>query len=403
MRQGWAARAAEFLRGIHDLESGGSSSVSAGPVTLYGTCYAELARAYLSPADTPSDRTREFILNCQNPKTGLMVGPELRGYCPPEGAAHDREHLALHLTCTALGTCQHFNISVPHPVYDAHRFCDQTYLSAWLDRRDLRNAWLEGNNLLFVGQLLVYLRDIEHRQDAQPALDAWFRWLDSKIDGATNLWGTNGFCDAKAAVYGGYHQLLVYYHEDRPLVNLPGLVDTVLGLQHHDGGFDPDGNAGACEDVDSVDILVNTYKRGEYRHAEVRNAIRRCAAHILRTQNDDGGFPYRLNITQGHMGVPGTAAPPNASTTFATWFRIHTLALCAEVVPEYPPLGRVLPGFSRTLSMGWHESPASWSLQVSGTQTFREFTLAPAGYLKRSSLRLRGVGRRIARRLGWSK
>ena len=50
------------------------------------------------------------------------------------------------------------------------------------------------------------------------------------------------------------------------------MIDTVLGLQHVDGGFNPRGNGGACEDVDSVDILLNLYKRFDYRRADIRFA-----------------------------------------------------------------------------------------------------------------------------------
>jgi hypothetical protein len=229
------------------------------------------------------------------------------------------------------------------------------YLADWLDRRNLKSAWFEGNNILFVGQLLVYLRDEEGHPDAQAALDGWFEWLDQHMDPATGLWGTNGYCPAMEAVYGGYHQLLVYYHENHPIRNSQGLADTVLGLQHPDGGFNPRGNGGACEDVDSVDILVNLYKRSDYRRPEMRCALRQCLRHILALQNSDGGFPYNRDCRQSHMGIPGTEASPNQSTMFATWFRIHTLALMAEILTDEPELQFPF-RFTNNLSMGWHQT-----------------------------------------------
>ncbi len=174
----------------------------------------------------------------------------------------------------------------------------------------------------------------------------------------------------------------------------------MLGLQNHDGGFDPDGGGGACEDVDAIDILVNVYKRSDYKHADIRHALRRCAAHMLRTQNNDGGFPYERNRPQSHMGIPGTAAPANSSTSFATWFRLHSLALCGEVLPDYASLLGAGLGFSRSLSMGWHASPASWSLQIGVGQAARERSLASLSALRRLPLKLRRGGGRVARRLG---
>ena len=351
----WNAAALRFLRSLQDPETSGTRSVPGGSVTLYGTCYAALGQFYLGVDGIPSEKTRAFIGECQDPQTGLMIGPELINFEPPTGVMHGREHLLFHLTCAAVPTCQQFGIPLKHPIRAAHRFCDLEYLREWMDRRDLRNAWFEGNNILFVGQLLIYLRDVERHTKAQPALDAWFHWLDTHVDPGNGLWGTNGYCSPLEAVCGGYHQLLVYYHENHPLTSPDGMVDTVLGLQHADGGFNPSGNAGACEDVDSVDILVNLYKRFGYRRADIRFALRRCMRHILATQNPDGGFPYNRDCSQSHMGIPGTSAPPNVSTMFPTWFRIHSLALMAEVLTDEEELD-VPFRFTSVLSMGWHRS-----------------------------------------------
>lgn len=339
-----------------------------GNVTLYGTCYGSLALYYLGENVDLSSSVYAFVTECQDAQTGLMAGPELKHFAATPGVMHDREHLLWHSTCTAVPACQEFAITLLHPVKAAHAFCHRDYLGDWLNRRDLTNAWFEGNNLLFIGQLLVYLRDVERHPGAQDGLDAWFDWLDRHADPATSLWGTNGFCSPASAVYGGYHQLLVYWHENRPILNPHGLVDTVLSLRHPEGGFNPAGNAGACEDVDSVDILVNCFKRWDYRRAEIRQALWYCVDHILATQNPDGGFPYNCNCAQSHMGIPGTHAGPNASCTFPTWFRIHTLALCREIIPEHPQLAGIRFRFSNHLSMGWHKSPAGWKLEVSQSQ-----------------------------------
>jgi hypothetical protein len=318
-----------------------------------------------------SEQVRSFLLDCQDPETGFLVGPELEGFQSEPGVLHDLEHLTWHSTCAALPFYQQHSILLPHPLRGAEIFLNTESLRAWLDKRNLKNAWFEGNNILFAGQLLVYLRDVEKRTEAPSALQTWFAWLDENADPATGLWGSNGHCSSMEAVYGGYHQLLVYYYENHPLSNPHGLVDTVLALQHEDGGFNPIGNAGACEDVDCVDILVNCYKRLDYKRVEIRFALRRCLRHILETQNTDGGFPYNRNQPQSHMGIPGTDACPNVSCTFPTWFRIHTLALIAEVLPNAPEFCGTTFQFNRALSMGWHASPLGWQ-QVPDGVSFNE-------------------------------
>lgn len=395
----WAVRVARFWDHTADPNSGTWPSVPGGKSTLYGTCYALLGKLYLGDRRPPSQTTREFLRELQDTDSGLMIGPELSDFEAPPGVMHDREHLLFHSTCAAIPVLQQFQIPLKYPIFAAHRFCDVDYLQSWLNQRDWKNAWFEGNNILFVGQLLVYLRDFEQAAGAGAALDVWFQWLDQQVDPTTGLWGTNGYCATDAAVYGGYHQLLVYYHENRDLTSPERLVDTVLDLQHSDGGFNPHGNAGACEDVDSVDILVNVYKRRDYRRADIRHALRRCVRHILATQNEDGGFPYKRDCPQSHMGIPGTDAGPNVSTTFPTWFRVHTLALCAEVDPEHASLRYVPFRFNDFLSAGWHLSPPTWRPRVSLTQHMRERWLSISDGARNAHRTNRALAGRIKRKL----
>jgi len=283
----------QFVAGCRAKDGPGYCYTPSNEPSLYATCYAAMLQWYLGCERPLDPETKDFILRCQDPFSGFFVGPELRTWTPPAGAKHDRQHLLLHATCTVLPVLQEHGIQPRFTLQAVHDFCDRKNLAEWLDRRDMTDAWLEGNNLLFVGQLLVYLRDVEKCVQAQSALDLYFDWLDARVDPVTGLWGTDGFCSAFVAMCGGYHQLLVYYYENHPVLYRERLVDTVLSLQHRDGGFSPSGGGGACEDADGVDILVNMYKQVDYRRAEIRHALRRCARHLRRLQNPDGGFPYK--------------------------------------------------------------------------------------------------------------
>jgi hypothetical protein len=154
---------------------------------------------------------------------------------------------------------------------------------------------------------------------------------------------------------GGYHQLLAYYYMGREIRFPEALVDTTLALQHEDGGFSPRGGGGACEDVDAVDILVNLYKRHDYKRPEIRLSLRRALELIKLQQMPDGGFVYHRDEEFTHMGMELTRTPANQSNMFATWFRLHTIALIAEVLLSG---GAERAGwtFNRSISMGWHDS-----------------------------------------------
>jgi hypothetical protein len=133
------------------------------------------------------------------------------------------------------------------------------------------------------------------------------------------------------------------------------LIDVALSLQHADGGFNPRGGGGACEDTDAIDILVNMYKRVDYKRSQIRRALRRALHHILDRQMADGGFVYRLDQPFVHMGIQKTKAGANRSSLFPTWFRVHTLALVSEILTDEPVLQWNWQ-FNNACSMGWHRS-----------------------------------------------
>jgi len=375
----------QYLDSLYDKESGTYASVYGHGSTLYGTGYAVLTKYYLGIRNPCEKRTLDFISNCQDEKTGFFVGPELRNWSPPiENITHTREHLLMHLTVSALPVLTQFGQTPKFPLKFAHAFTDRDYLANWLSQRDLTKAWLEGNNLLFIGQLLVFLRDVEKYPHADQALVQWFNWLDNRIDPATGLWGTDLGCNHFGGVYGGYHQLLVYYYENHPVRSPECLVDVVLNLQHPDGGFAEYRGGGACEDVDCVDILVNLYKLYDYRRADIRVALRKCLDHLWTLQRYDGGFPSsRFEETHIHMGIPATKTTMEHCGMFETWFRVHTFALIAEILTDEPRLATGFVSFNSTLSMGWHPAWNRSEHPIS-TEDCKSEQIAKINFFKRS-------------------
>jgi hypothetical protein len=393
-----------FVDECYDQDSGAYSSAPGNHNSLYATCYAVMLKGFLGRELSIDPKTIRFIADCQDRISGLFIGPEIRTWAPLEGSKHDMQHLLLHLTCTVLPVLQEYGMQPKHHLRSAHRFCNQSFLDRWLNQRDLHDAWLEGNNFLFAGQLLVFLRDVEKHPKAQAALDRYFHWLDNHIDPATGLWGTDGYCSRFVAMCGGYHQLLVYYHENQPVCYRERLVDTVLSLQHRDGGFSPAGGGGACEDADATDILVNMYKRIDFRRADIRYALRRCLRLLLNLQNPDGGFPYKRGASFSHMSIPATASPPGASNMFSSWFRVNTLALIAQVLTDAESLNNIEFRFNTALSMGWHREWDKSQHQIHRNDRRAEHIVSlktTPTYLCQSSIQLIGsVFRHVKRKTG---
>lgn len=345
------------------IESRGAENVGeyrmcdGGSVTLYASCFAVMALHYLGALERigreQQAKWADYIKSWQNPETGLFVGPEIRGG-ELKSSLHDWDHITMHLTAHALPALNILGSQPLHSLRFAKVFLDQKYLLKWLDQRNWHQAWLEGNNLLFIGQFLIYMRDHENEKSAQVALNTYFDWLDSQQDPLTGLWGTNGYCDIYEALYGAYHQLLVYYYCNRPVHYPRQIINTVLKLQHPDGSFTRYGGGGTCEDVDAVDVLVNLYKRTGYRPAAVRYALEMVLKNVLDKQKADGGFVYRHGESFMQLGISSTFVPANTPDLFSTWFRIHTIGLICEILKKNP-LSQINWRFNNTCSMGWHD------------------------------------------------
>ncbi len=377
------------------------ASTPGGQETLYASAFACMIYQYTGRlkklAVAQKQAWAAYFNSWQDPKTGYFMGPEL---IPAEmqSRKHSWEHVSRHLAAHVLPALALLGAKPAYPLTFARPFTDLAYLQSWLEARDWRDAWLEGNNLIFVGQFLIHLRDVEGVAAARPALDLYFDWLDNEVDPNTGLWGSNGFCSPEAALYGGYHQLIVYYYENRS-VNYPErLVDVALSLQHADGGFHPRGGGGACEDTDAIDILVNMYKLIDYRRPQIRAALRRGARHILKRQMPDGGFVYRLDTPFIHMGIRRTASPANQSNLFPTWFRLHTLALMSEILTD-EPFAQGEWGFNNSCSMGWHRPWDKSQHQLTARDRQKERLDAWARHWREKARRVPGKMRRLGGRV----
>jgi hypothetical protein len=351
------ARVSHFVRSLQIGRNGEFRMCPGGDVTLYASCFAAMTLHYLGELSQFSQNTRHqwanYILQWQNQADGYFLGPELVKE-EITSAKHDWDVVRMHLAVHVLPALDLLEAKPRYPLAFAHRFLDPKYLQEWLEARDWQRAWLEGNNLLFVGQSLVHLRDVECLPGARASLALFFRWLDEHVDPATGLWGTDGgFSHPAPAMYGAYHQLLVYFCENRPIPYPRQLIDSTLAVQEFDGGFSASGGGGACEDVDAISILVNLYQRLDYERPQIRRALRKALQSVLRRLAPEGGFVYRWQEPFTHMSIPRTRVPADTPHLFATWFGVHTLALLAQVLTDEPKLERDW-HFNPVLSMGWH-------------------------------------------------
>ena len=105
--------------------------------------------------------------------------------------------------------------------------------------------------------------------------------------------------------------------------------------QNELGGFGVKLNSSACEDIDSIDILIRLAPMVPNRKVEIDIALKKALLWVLCNQVDDGGFVFRLEepLVYGH---PEMSSEKNQGAMFSTWFRTLTLTYLIRYF-NWPP------------------------------------------------------------------
>ena len=146
----------------------------------------------------------------------------------------------------------------------------------------------------------------------------------------TQLWGHSDLSNRELRsrmVQFAYHLYPIYFYDSEFNFNKNEIVANVLKTQNKYGGFGVRCNSSACEDIDSIELLI---RLGENVSSDLVNqidkALRKTFKWVLANQMVDGGFVFRLNedFKYGHEQMSST---PNQSAMFPTWFRCLCIKL----------------------------------------------------------------------------
>ena len=224
-------------------------------------------------------------------------------------------------------------------------FLDEQFLGHWLSLRDMRDPWMEGNNLVNLAGGLLLARPWYAEQVTKRLLQLR-DWLDRHQEPATGFWGVGQEDTGQRshALYGAMHTYHLYYHESWKLPYHQQAVEYCLTLNPQ--------CTSACIDVDIVDLLVHAYRRSSYKRPEIEEYLLTLLPKLLSLQQDDGGFFDQKQGTVAFDGwVRGYREPQGKSSLFGTWFRWIAIAMIADL---FWPTDRNYV-FRKTIGIGYYD------------------------------------------------
>ena len=300
--------------------------------TLYASVYVCMIRSLLGDLAS-RDRVKRsewvaYFDSFQSSEDGLFYDPILQNEIYADTDWWGARHLALHMISayTDLGGKPKI------PFYFLEDYYNTENIRKWLDAFDWSKAFTNAddidNKIMNIGCLLQYQRDTWGDDRAGAAVASLQQYLLDRINPETGMWGQFDIHNPdrrSRMVQFAYHLFPLFFYDDIKIKQPDKIIDLVLATQNKVGGFGVKLNSSACEDIDSIDILIRLAPCAPSRKAAIDVALRRAFAWVLCNQVDDGGFVFRLfePFTYGSREMHSNI---NQGSLFATWFRTLSLA-----------------------------------------------------------------------------
>lgn len=323
--QAYLARVQAFADSMRVGDHAYRFSAQATQATLYSSAYACLIAAQSGRLATLGESERAgwlaYFDSFQSPEDGLFRDPAVAGETFETADWWGARHLAIHLlpAYVALGGRPRHRLAY----LDAYK--DEALLNRWFEQ----TAWDQpftykddiDNKLMNLASALQFARDFQGDAAAGEAVSRIQRMLLARIDPRTGMWGRAAPGDAvqlSRMVQFAYHLYPIFLYDGIAIGPVQPAVDSALQTQNALGGFGVDICSSACEDIDSIEVLVRLAGPAQ---GEVRQALYRALAWVLVNQNADGGSVFRRRnaLVYGHAQM---AAAADQSEMFSSWFRM---------------------------------------------------------------------------------
>jgi hypothetical protein len=350
-------------------------SASCRQPSLYASAYACMTYGLLGEARQMGAARRaawvDYFDSFQSADDGLFYDPAVDNPTYRDADWWGARHLAVHM----ISAYTYLGAAPRYPFRFLRSHCDSSQIRQLLGAVDWtgEHATLGDidNRIMNIGCLLQYQRDQWEDRDAAHAVEFLKQALMEALNPRTGMWCSLDSRDPEQrsrVVQFAYHLYPLFFYDRLYAFDHATVTDRVLQTQNRLGGFGVKLNSSACEDIDSIDILVRLHPYVDpARQARITAALSRAFWWVRANQMDDGGFVFRLGEPFVY-GSPETSSQANQGALFPTWFRTLSLAYMVDTLrPDLLPAGQGFeiascPGYTFRLgpaAPGRHQLPAA--------------------------------------------
>ncbi len=295
---------------------------------LYSSVYAVMLLGLLGQIENLSQNDRsswaDYLLSFQY-SDGLFRDQSLESELSEDCHHWGWNHLAPHM----IVALDYLSVKPKYDFVKVLSLFDNQTMDEWLFGRAWKQNYLAvSNEIMNVGILLQYSRDVYGNKRAKILLDQMKHWLlNNMVDKRTGLWGTDtnrSLADISKAIKTAYHIVPLYYYDgDEVDLNVDSILRYTLETQNSVGGFSPYIISDACEDIDSLYLLSVLDHNNS---SDIKLALEKFFEWVFFNQNPDGGFVFKRYQKFQYADQGKLSSNINQSNMFGTWFRVLSIA-----------------------------------------------------------------------------
>ncbi len=316
-------------------------SASCSKPTLYASSYACMTFSLLGELSKLSSEEKNdwrlYFDSFQSHSDGLFYDKAIQNEVFNIADWWGARHLALHMIAayTELG------FKPRYPFLFLEKYYDHATIQKWLDQFNWNDASIGAedldNKIMNIGCLLQYQRDSWGDARAADSVVFLKQYLRSKLNVNSGMWGNFDHEDphqCSRMVQFAYHLFPIFFYDGDYNFDCELIVNLVLKTRNKLNGFGVNLNSSACEDIDSIDLLIRLH---EYctpaTRVKVGEVIRDAFAWVMLNQVEDGGFVFRLE-ENFEYGSPETSSIKNKGAMLPTWFRTLSVAYMSDYLTK---------------------------------------------------------------------
>lgn len=312
-------------------------SASCTRPTLYASAYALMTLSLLGEMGKLSDKEKEewrrYFDSYQSESDGLFYDPIVQNDIYNDADWWGARHLALHM----ISAYTDLGYRPKYPFVFLKIYYEPAAIAQWLDQFDWQSASIGAgdvdNKIMNIGCLLQYQRDYWDDAEAGQAIEFLKKYLRSKINEQTGMWGCfdiDSPHQRSRMVQFAYHLFQLFFYDDDFDFDSEKIIGLTLKTKNRLNGFGVKLNSSACEDIDSIDLLIRLQKYASLKiQNEVRESMVNSLSWVLTNQVEDGGFVFRLEEPFVYGSVE-TSSNKNEGAMLPTWFRTLSVAYMAN-------------------------------------------------------------------------